>query len=140
MLHTAALAGLARCMEHDMNRNGRPARTRGAELFWKLSKLPSIETEHFINEAIQNRQTSMGRFVKGYFDFLEDHGKHLSDLFRQLRRHRKPKRNADRDAEIMRLHSANKTAGQIAHALAGQWKLTDKMVNAVISRERRSSK
>ena len=57
----------------------------------------------------------------------------------QLQKHRRPKRNGERDAEIMRLHAQRKTAGEIIRALKPKWALTDKQVTSVISRERRKS-
>lgn len=63
-----------------------------------------------------------------------------NELTTKLQRHRKPIRNAERDAEIMRLHGEGRTAGQIVNALAKQYKLTDKSVNAVIWRQNRKQK
>jgi hypothetical protein len=62
----------------------------------------------------------------------------LNEVLAKLAKHRKPRRNAARDAEIMQLHDEEKTAGQIVLAMKDRYsKLTDKIVNAVISRERR---
>lgn len=56
-----------------------------------------------------------------------------------LVKHRNPRRNAARDAEIMRLNSEGKTAGQIVRLIADRWVLSDNAVNAVISRERKKN-
>lgn len=60
-----------------------------------------------------------------------------NDLTAKIKKHRRPVKNAERDAEIMRLHGEGKTAGQIVMTLAGRWKLTDRKVTAVISRQRK---
>lgn len=60
-----------------------------------------------------------------------------NDLLARLRKHRKPAKNAARDAEIMRLHAEGKTAGQIVIALRSRYgTLKDGTVRAVISRKR----
>lgn len=47
----------------------------------------------------------------------------------------RPKKNAERDAEIMRLHDGGKTGGQIAKAISSKWKVKSATVRRVISRE-----
>ncbi|HEX3149573.1 MAG TPA: hypothetical protein VHR66_15975 [Gemmataceae bacterium] len=90
-------------------------------------------------------------FVQGICDHFKKFGtehyrmvtllaRQLLDTLQKLEKHRRPKKNGERDAEIMRLHGAGKTAGQIVLALAARWELSDKSVNAVISRERRKKK
>ena len=84
------------------------------------------------------------KFVRGFTKDISEimltiAGKAI-ELRDQLKRHRKPAKNAARDAEIMRLRGEGKTAGQIVLALKGRFTLTDKSVNAVISREKRKSK
>src|SRR5262249_36620094 len=61
----------------------------------------------------------------------------MHELLAKLKKHRRPTKNAERDAVIMGLHREGKTAGQIVLALGSRWELSDRMVTAVISRERR---
>ncbi len=64
-----------------------------------------------------------------------------ADSFEEkLMKHRKPRKNGERDNEIMKLHAQKKTAGQIIMVLSSKYpKLTDKMINAVIWRQRHGS-
>ncbi len=71
---------------------------------------------------------------------LDMYAEDTSELKSKLKKHRRPAKNADRDAEIMKLHGEGKTAGEIVLALRDRYQLTDKNVNAVISRERRKPK
>jgi hypothetical protein len=76
----------------------------------------------------------LNRITSGAVEsFIEE----TNDLHRKLMRHRKPRKNADRDAEIVRLRNEGKTAGEIIRAMKGKFVLTDKVVNAVISREKK---
>ena len=68
-------------------------------------------------------------------------GFQLADTtYKQLKKHRRPPRNAERDAEIMKLRAKNKTAGEIVFAMNGRYQLTDTVVRAVISRKRKKPK
>ena len=71
--------------------------------------------------------------MQGVTDF---HGM-LEEEHALLQKHRKPVQNAKRDAEIMKLNADGNTAGSIVLDMKERYpNLTDKMVNAVISRQR----
>jgi hypothetical protein len=61
----------------------------------------------------------------------------LNDALTKLAKHRRPRRNADRDDKIMALHDQGLSAGKIVQKMKPDYELTDKIVNAAISRERR---
>jgi|GEM_PF-5076164 len=110
------------------------------ELYRQVSALPESELCTFLLLMVRDTESLFGQFFNAICKSTTNRQKTIDSLLKKLARHRKPKKNAERDAEIMRLHGEGKTAGQIALALSGRWKLTDKAVNAVISRERRKLK
>lgn len=107
--------------------------------FWLLitHHKDNSEQEEFLGFFTAQFEEQVKQTLQSFRWFIQ----HGNDLYRQLQRHRKPKKNAERDAEIMRLHGEGNTAGQIVRALKhAHPKLNDKSVNAVISRERRKPK
>ena len=63
----------------------------------------------------------------------------VRELAKKLHKHRNPRRNAERDAEVMRLtDDGKKTSGQVVKLMKDRWpKLTEHIVRSIISRERR---
>jgi hypothetical protein len=114
-----------------------------------LAQLPNYDRAHFWilitnhkdNWAHKLNMESARYTVLSFNDLhnsvSEDYEKYIAHLRIMLAKHRKPKRNAERDAEIMRLHGEEKTGGEIVRKLIKQYpKLNDKTVRAVISRNR----
>lgn len=109
--------------------------------------LPPEAARLFGNSLIHDENCHVGQLFKSLTGMLatstEWEGKWMKETFLlqdKLKKHRRPRRNAERDAEIMRLHDEGKTAGDIVLDLADRWVLTDKQVNAVISRENKRPK
>lgn len=109
--------------------------------------LPPEAAKLFCNSLIHDKNCDIGERFASLTGMLASstkwRGELLNEVFllqSKLRKHRKPTKNADRDAEIMRLHKEGKTAGDIVLALANRWKLTDRQVTAVISRENKKRK
>lgn len=117
-----------------------------------LSEMPEKEQKNFwllITENDKNKHyEQMLKILVGYIQSfcgitlttVHDFVGINKELSAKLKKHRRPAKNAARDAEIMRLHREGKTAGQIVGAMENRFKLTDKIVNTVISRERRKLK
>lgn len=108
------------------------------ERFWVLM------TSHPENEAFQEVVDAIGKEwnkAKALVGILARTIRRAAEeevsLEEKLRKHRRPRANAERDAEIMRLHDEGKTAGQIVQALKNRWPLTDRQVTAVISRTKK---
>ena len=114
-----------------------------------LSKMPEksqrrfwlLITEHRDNwhhRRVLNFFTKATEIItKTLFGGIEDFRGEMNQLAAQLKKHRRPATNAERDAEIMKLNADGKTAGSIVLDMKDRYpNLTDKMVNAVISRQR----
>jgi hypothetical protein len=112
----------------------------GVGLYRKVSRLPFNEQSAFWEELINDEKSHIGRQIQCVLDWSRTKNDWLLGLFKKLQKHRRPVKNAERDAEIMRLNHIGKTAGEIVLALANRWALTDKRVNAVISRERKKKR
>lgn len=111
--------------------------------------LPPEAAKLFCRSLIHDESCMTGELFASLTKSLADSTQFHKSLFREifslqdqayllqhkLSKHRRPPRNKERDAEIMRLHREGKTAGQIVLDLADRWPLTDRQVTAVISRE-----
>lgn len=117
-----------------------PVKLGSAELYQAVRALPTPEQLQFLVAMSRDKDTPIGQFFRTLVKKVTRSTEEVQALFEKLKRHRKPKKNVARDAEIMRLRGGGKTAGQIVLALKGRYQLTDKSVNAVISRERRKRK
>lgn len=116
-------------------------------LFAEFERMDPNSRDLFCYLILTDRSCFAGKLFQAQGGFIEQFKKigksmesRINGLEAMLRKHRKPKRNAERDSMIMDLHRKRKTAGDIVLALASRWKLSDKIVNAVISRERRKTK
>lgn len=108
--------------------------------FWQIMQ------DHPDNSAFREFVSTYSEINHSLLDLLHDTatnavalGNDAVGFQKQLQKHRKPVRNAERDAEIMRLNAEGKTGGQIAIALSGKWKLKSSTVRRVISREIKKS-
>jgi hypothetical protein len=154
MLHPEAPGRPARQMEQAMpeDKSGKPARTnRGKEIYQQCRTFTKEEHGAFLLEMFFDKQSLLGKFFDALMKVATERGVRITTLrterdanvkkamqtLAKLKKHRKPRRNAERDDEIMRLYYEDKTAGQIVLALADRWKLTDRQVTAAISHRRK---
>ncbi len=119
---------------------GASSPSRGAVLYRQVSSLHEPQLCAFLALMARDKESLFGQFFNAFANATVRSRETVDSLLRKLKRHRKPKKNAERDAWVMRLHGGKKTAGQIVLALKGKYQLTDKIVNTVISREKRKSK
>ncbi len=60
----------------------------------------------------------------------------VTEVMEAIKPHRRPRRNEDRDAEIIRLHHSNNSAGQIKIKISDKWEMTESAIRSVIRRYR----
>ena len=109
--------------------------------FWfSLDQHPDNNSIQLLVDLINKQQLSSRKLLIASIQSISDLTPIILDLLSKLLKHRRPKTNIDRDKQIMKLYKLGKTAGEIVLYLNSQYKLTDRQVTAVISRERRKQK
>ena len=150
MLHSASPAGLAREMERDLSKalpnTAEAARVRFNAI---LDNLPPSERKRFWraiythpdNESVQTLKTLAEEYEQSSRDFIMASLEALlftiktgRFLTAQLKKHRRPKQNAERDSEIMRLHREGKSSAGISKLIASNWSVKPSAVRRVIKR------
>ena len=115
-----------------------------------LAKMPEDQQKRFWGLITEHRDNGHHRKYSALFASLaasafkeamkvvtEYHGI-IEDQHQQIKKHRRPAKNAERDVEIVKLNADGKTAGSIVLDMKSRYPdLTDKIVNRVISTERK---
>ena len=78
-----------------------------------------------------------GQFFNAFARGMGKRQKKIDALLEKLKKHRKPKKNAERDARIVTLDAAGKTSGEIVNALRAEYPgINSGQIRAVLARER----
>ena len=81
------------------------------------------------NESLKDHNATLEQFI----DRTEKSTRTIEGLWKLLQKHRKPRKNEERDAEIIKLHKEGKTSGQIANLLKDRWQFTAGAARIVIN-------
>lgn len=106
--------------------------------FWVLmSDHPGNDTARRVRALLMHTMRVMGGNLAGLAEHVAELGNENVALEKSLQKHRRPVRNAERDAEIVKLHAAGRNSGQIVIKLRDRWpELTAGAVRNVIRESR----
>jgi CRISPR/Cas system CMR subunit Cmr4 (Cas7 group RAMP superfamily) len=107
-------------------------------LFWLLITENSKNTHY--KEMFRVFSESLRHILEGKKEYTNESMKLIVKMAKLVSKHRRPVKNEDRDAEIIKLHEEGKSGGEIVNKLKGRFQLKDNTVRRVISDNRRQNK